>query len=215
MSMFRSCIFAISLILVGCGGGDDGDGGNQPDAATPGAPDAGNPPGTPDGGVSVSQCESYCGAIMANCSDTTVYANADQCMLACEKLLPEGTDADEHSVECRTRYALEAASGDKATACAAADLHGNDTCGSWCEVYCDLMDANCSDQPSSYASSGECLEACAGFATSGDPALDSGDTVQCRIHHAGIPALRNPENACGYAAQSSSNYCIDEVDVGF
>jgi hypothetical protein len=217
MSTSRSWILAISLVLIGCGGGDDGDGGGSPDAASPGAPDAGPSPGTPDGGPGVSQCESYCSAIMANCSDVTAYADVAQCMASCDKLLPQdGSEQDENSVQCRNRYAIEAAtSSDKEAACAAAELHGNDTCGSWCEVYCDLMELNCSDQPSNYASPTACLDACAGFAASGDPALDSGDTVQCRIYHAGLPALRNPTDACGYAAESSSNYCIDEVDVGF
>lgn len=217
MSIFRSCIFAISLVLVGCGGGDDGDGGNQPDAGNPGAPDASPAPGTPDAGPNVSQCESYCSAIMANCADVTVYADITQCMASCDKLLPQdGSAEDENSVQCRTRYAVEAAEGgDKEVACAAADLHGNDTCGSWCEVYCDLMELNCSDQPGNYESRSACLDACAGFASDGDPALDSGDTVQCRIHHAGVPALRDPANACAYAAQSPSNYCIDVIDIGF
>jgi hypothetical protein len=217
MSTSRSWILAISLVLVGCGGGDDGSGGSQPDAASPGAPDASPDPGTPDGGPGISQCENYCSTIMANCAGLTAYADVDQCIASCDALLPQdGAGEDENSVQCRLRHAVEAAaSGDKTTACAAAELHGNDTCGAWCEVYCDLMELNCSDQSSSYASRDACLDACAGFATDGDPSLDSGDTVQCRIHHAGIPALRDPVNACGYAAQSPSNYCIDADDIGF
>ncbi|HWN68098.1 MAG TPA: hypothetical protein VNM90_10700, partial [Haliangium sp.] len=135
-----------------------------------------------------------------------------QCVVACDKLIPQDGDAtaDENSVQCRLRNVLEAVrGGDAEAACAASDLNGGDTCGSWCEVYCDLMEANCSDQPVAYADRAACLDACAGFNTDGELTTDMGDNVQCRVNHAGLPALRDPANECGYAAQTSTNYCIN------
>lgn len=295
MSLSKSLILVLSLTLAACGGGGGDDGGNGggdgPDASVPGAPDAGAPPGTPGDGVSGAECESYCGAIMSNCTganaqygsmeecmelcgsagwsagaagaaddntlscrfthaselaasdpeqhcasagptgggvcgslcesycaysakycgETHSFEDTRQCVLACDKLVPQDGDptADDNSVQCRLRSVLEAArGGDVEVACAAADLHGNDTCGSWCEVYCDLMEANCSDHESGYADRGACLDACTGFATDGEITTDMGDNVQCRINHAGLPALRNPDLECGHAAASSTNYCI-------
>jgi hypothetical protein len=293
VSLSKSWILALSLTLAGCGGGGgDGAGGDGPDAASPETPDAGPAPGAPDAGLAVAQCESYCSAIMSNCTGANAqygdmdeclelcgasgwsegaagaddgntlhcrithaaelaaadpdqhcasagpagggvcgslcesycaysakhcgeqhsYRDVAQCVLACDKLMLQDGDAeaDDNSVQCRVRHVLEAArGGDAEAACAAADLHGNDTCGSWCEVYCHLMDANCSDQPADYPDLASCLDTCQGFSTEGDAKSDMGDTVQCRISHAGVPALINPELECGHAAASPTNYCID------
>jgi hypothetical protein len=168
--------------------------------------------GPTGGGVCGSLCESYCAYSAKHCGEVHSYRDTSQCVLACDKLIPQDGDgtADDNSVQCRLRNVLEAArGGDAEAACAAADLHGNDTCGSWCEVYCHLMDANCSDQPVDYPDVGTCLSACGGFATDGNATADMGDNVQCRVNHAGLPALRNPALECGHAAESSTNYCIN------
>jgi hypothetical protein len=293
VSFFKPWILVLSLTLAACGGGGGGGGngsGDGPDAGSPGSPDAAPGPGEPGGGD--AQCESYCSAIMTNCTGANAqygsmdecvelcgasgwsegvagaddenslncrfthagelaasdpdqhcasagptgggvcgslcesycaysakycgevhsYADTRECMLACGKLIPQDGDAtaDGNSVQCRLGNVLEAArGGDVETACAASDLHGNDTCGSWCEVYCDLMEANCSDQSVAYENRDACLAACGGFATNGDATTDMGDNVQCRINHAGLPALSDPAVECSNAAQSSTNYCID------
>lgn len=293
MSLSKPWILVLSLTLAGCGGGGGDDGnGDGPDAASPDSPDAGPSPGAPDAGVAGAPCESYCSAIMTNCTganaqygnmdeclemcgasvwgegaagaddDNTLscrsthagelaagdpdqhcasagptgggvcgslcesycaysakycgevhpYDDARQCVLACDKLIPQDGDptADDNSVQCRLRNVLEAVQGgDTAAACAASDLNGNDTCGSWCEVYCQLMDTNCSGQEAGYPDVATCLTACDGFATGGDATTDMGDTVQCRVNHAGLPALRDPALECGHAAEAPTNFCID------
>lgn len=293
MSLSKLWFLALCLTLAACGGGgSDGGEGGEPDAAAPGRPDAGSPPGTPDASMGGVACESYCSAIMTNCTGSNAqYADVDeclelcgasgwsageagakdgnslscrsthaaelaaadpdqhcatagptgngvcgslcesycafsgkycseqhayrdeaQCVEACENLIPQDGEAtaEDNSVQCRLRHLVEAArGGDVATECAAADVHGNDTCGSWCEVYCDLMETNCSDQRVAYADRATCLDACASFADDGDPEHDMGDTVQCRIYHAGVPAMLNAGLACGHAAESPTNYCID------
>lgn len=161
-----------------------------------------------------SYCENYCFYSNTHCAELHAYEDIASCVSACDKLMPRGgasAAADGNSVECRIRYAVEAAKTGDAASCAPADVHGNDVCGSWCEVYCDLMEANCEGEPSAYADRDACLSACEGFADDGDPEDDSGNTVQCRIYHAGIPALRDAANECGYAAEESTNFCIDVV----
>lgn len=168
--------------------------------------------GPTGGGVCGSLCESYCVYSDKHCSEQQLFRDVAQCVQACDKLLPQSGDAtaDEHSVQCRVRHVLEAARGNDAeSACAAAALHGNDTCGPWCEVYCDFMEANCSDQRDGYPDRASCLTACEGFSTEGEANDDMGDTVQCRIVHAGLPAMLNPGLECGHAAESPTNYCID------
>lgn len=176
--------------------------------------------GPTGGDMCGSLCENYCFYSNTHCAEVHAYEDLSACVSACETLMPRaaaGTTADDNSVDCRVRYVVEAArSGDTAAACAAADVHGNNTCGSWCDVYCDLMETNCEGQPGAYADRDACLTACEGFAADGDPEADSGNTVQCRIFHAGLPALRNAEDECGYAAEQSTNFCIDDVvDPGF
>jgi hypothetical protein len=166
--------------------------------------------GPAGGGTCGSLCENYCAHSAKHCDGQHSYRDYDQCLQACDTLLPQQGNDDDNSVQCRVKYVLEAATADDAaTACAASDLHGNDTCGSWCEVYCDLMDANCSGQPAEYTDSAACLSACQSFSADGQIKDDMGDTVQCRIFHAGVPAMLNAETACGHAGESPTNYCID------
>jgi hypothetical protein len=167
--------------------------------------------GPAGGGVCGTVCESYCFYSSTYCGDQHAYADAEQCAAACEVLIPnvDTSTGDENTLQCRGRHIIAAGeSGDPTAACPVADLHGNNTCGTWCEVYCDLMEINCTGQPGGYEDRTTCLDTCAGFRADGEPNSESGDTVQCRIFHAGVPAVRNPEE-CGYAGASPTNFCID------
>ncbi len=180
--------------------------------------------GATGGGTCGSLCENYCFYFKSNnhCAAESPFVDGVDCVSSCNDLLAQDGDigaTDGNTVQCRLNYLVEAgAASDKTAACSAADIHGNDVCGSWCEVYCDLMETNCADQPKSYADRTECLTACAEFDDTGEPAEDpsesSGDTVQCRIDHAGIPAIRNPVDECDFAAAEPGDYCIEVVGPG-
>ncbi|WP_428261424.1 hypothetical protein [Haliangium sp.] len=174
--------------------------------------------GPTGGGMCGSLCANYCFYTLNNCSaDALPFDNVGACEDACTALYPDDGqlgDSSGNTLQCRLEYAIQAASDSDSTAsCLAAHPAGSDTCGSWCEVYCHLMETNCSDQPSAYPDNATCLSTCAGFANDGslspDPSQAMGDTVQCRIDHAGLPALRSRVTECEIAAEFPSNNCVD------
>ena len=79
-----------------------------------------------------------------------------------------------------------------------------------CEAYCLLMQSACTQSDAVFFSAQGCGDACVRFPTSGrcddfnEPATcdDLGDTVQCRLYHAGA-ARNDPEANCPQAAPDS------------
>ncbi len=213
---------SIVLLVPACGGDDEPNPPTATDAAGTGAPadagqgadsgapaDAGSQP-TNDGGSAL--CDSYCSTLLSNCSGNNAYDDQDVCITACQNLLFQtGTDGDTsgNTVQCRLTYAISAAGN--ANDCAAADLYGGNVCGSWCEVFCDFNLTSCVDANSQYNDEAACLTACADFADTGQPGDDMRDTVQCRMYHSGLPALRNPAEACDYTGVEPVNFCIDPI----
>ncbi|ACY17774.1 hypothetical protein [Haliangium ochraceum] len=178
--------------------------------------------GPTGGGVCGSLCQNYCFYTNDICGDQG-YTSPGQCEEACDKLVDQDGGATEisgNTVQCRINHALSASletdgSNEKLSECAAASLSGGGVCGDWCETYCDFMEANCGGQGEdiSYADRNACLSTCAGFDADGDIDAEEGDTVQCRMHFAGAPALRDPATFCGYAAEFPTNNCV-EADNG-
>src|SRR5262249_3688987 len=70
------------------------------------------------------------------------------------------------------------------------------TVQSLCDVFCSTVEANCTGGNQVYADDNACQAACAQFPTTGNPGDPSGDTVQCRLHHAqaaaGSPVVHCP-----------------------
>jgi hypothetical protein len=148
-------------------------------------------------------CQSYCEAVLSNCSGAyEQYRTLAQCLEVC-KQLPPGASGDENvnSVECRARQAYFAES-EPAVYCKSAGPLGADKCGSNCVAYCSLMQATCTASSTAgnlelsyFNSSHDCLTACTALpADPGGPAQYSssptavpssyiGNNVYCRAYH--------------------------------
>ena len=139
-------------------------------------------------------CMAYCTTITTNCGPTdagtnTQYADVAACNKAC--LTQYGWaagkmgDTSGDTVACRA-YHAEAAKGNAVVHCPHAGPSGGNTCGTWCEVFCDLHARNCPGNLAIFADRGACMTACGAMPTSGKPNDTSGDTIQCRIYHLGV-----------------------------
>jgi hypothetical protein len=74
-----------------------------------------------------------------------------------------------------------------------------------CDSYCDVIMANCSEENAQYSSVESCLGACANF-PAGTAADQSGDTLGCRIYHAGA-ALSIGTEHCVHAGPGGDGLC--------
>jgi hypothetical protein len=68
-----------------------------------------------------------------------------------------------------------------------------------CNSYCTEVQANCKDTNAQYPDMAHCLGACKGFTAVGALTDTTGDTLGCRIYHAGTPAAGNPTLHCPHA----------------
>lgn len=177
---------------------------------------AGNPgvhcphAGPSGGGVCGSYCESYCELAVQNCTgNDAVYADMDACMGACALFPADGTPntTTGNSVQCRIYHAGAPAAASPATHCPHTSASGGNLCGTWCDVYCELALDNCTGANQLYADANACATACAAFPTTGAPGATSGNTVQCRIYHAGVPAKTSPGTHCPHAGVSGGGVC--------
>ena len=150
-----------------------------------------------------SACESYCAAVIGNCTGKyEQYRTLNQCLEVC-KQLPSGTLGDENvnSVECRTRQAYFAES-EPLVYCKSAGPLGAGKCGSNCESYCSLMQLTCTRdstagnvERSYFTSTQDCLADCTGLpadpsgptqyssSVTSVPSTYVGNNVYCRTYH--------------------------------
>jgi hypothetical protein len=216
-------VLLVTLGLAGLGigcGDDDGDtpgtdAGGGTDTGTPpedtGTPpeDTGTPPedtGTPpedSGGMAVT-CAEYCTTITASCAmGNRQYMTEADCNTYCmtnagwEAGVRDATSGN--TIACRLYHAGAAEMlSDPDTHCPHAGESGADTCGTWCENYCQLALRNCTGDNVLYPDMATCATACAAFADDGEPDDTSGNTVQCRIYHLGV---------AGTDAASADTHC--------
>ncbi len=163
------------------------DAGPDPDAGPPN--DAGPPPDP--------TCANLCAAALDSCAgEAAAYANMTECMSWCEDIgrWEAGTAGDStgNTIACRIT-AIGAGN------CAAGGFTGGDVCGSWCENYCNNLENTCEGSDAQYDNQAECMAECANFDTGGVAGTTSGDSIQCRIYHGGIPADMMPETHCDHA----------------
>ena len=190
LRIFFALLAALALVGAGCG---DDDGGGDEDAGM----------GDDTGPGDAPTCAEYCTTITANCTgDNAQYASMDACMAYCSTNASwdPGTrgDVDTNTLGCRLYHAGDPAVMDAATHCPHAGPSGGDTCGRWCNNYCQLALDNCSPDNAIYADLAECNLACKGLDTSGEPGATGGDTIQCRIYHLGV---------AGTDASSAMTHC--------
>jgi len=93
--------------------------------------------------------------------------------------------------------------------CDHADQSGGNTCGLWCEVYCDLIQKNCKGDNEQYKDTPTCMSACANIAATGKDNDASGNTIQCRIYHAGVAGnpSSNAKEHCPHAGKDGAGAC--------
>ena len=138
-------------------------------------------------------CEDYCAVVAKNCTGANAqYADAAACVVYCKQLgkLPLGKADDKagNTVGCRT-YHAGAAGADPATHCAHAGKSGGNVCGTWCDNYCQLSEANCTAGNVLYSKVGDCASTCATASSTGKSGDTSGDSIQCRIYHLGVAGI--------------------------
>ena len=192
----------VALTLLGCGDDDDGtDSGTvETDSGNVGT-DAANIPLT---------CSDYCSTIMANCSFDQ-YMSLVECNNYCMGTpgWTDGTSADTsgNTLGCRIRHAGRAGTMDPTVHCPHAGPSGGNTCGTWCEVYCDQVAAHCTGADE-ITFTPDCATVCAGYGTGGESGDLSGDTVQCRVTHSGVPASVSSSQHCPHAGVDGGGTCI-------
>jgi len=155
-------------------------------------------------------CVNYCQQIFTTCP--TVYTDVPTCLSYCNanlKYAPGGfnTTGDD-TLGCRL-YHNGAVPVLGAAHCLHADQSGGNVCGSYCQVYCDLVQKNCVGNNQQYPDTATCMTACNNMPANGTDNATGGDTVQCRIYHAGV-AGNPPANAqahCPHAGQNGAGVC--------
>jgi hypothetical protein len=207
-------LFSFALTMtgaaVGCGD-DDGPAGSS-DAGRDSGPDSG-PAG--DAG-DVPTCAAYCALMMTNCTGTNKqYVDTTACMKYCatQSGWPMGLagTTSGSSIGCHTYHADVAGTSTPDIHCKHAGPSGANTCGTWCEVYCQAVANNCTGG-NAIAFTSSCESQCAQYSTAGQPGATDGNTVQCRIYHAGIAGENPPTSAithCPHASPSGSGVCVN------
>jgi hypothetical protein len=173
--------------------------------------------GVPAGPELPSLCERYCDKVMTHCKGKyEQYRSFDQCVEVCKRL-PSGEVGDQNvnTVECRIRQAGFAEREDFLY-CKSAGPLGDDKCGSNCVSFCSLMQTACTAEntatnlePSYFASSQECLEACGAIPVHADdplsysssaPSSFIGNTLYCRTYHLAAGLEQDaPDEHCPHA----------------
>ncbi len=151
-----------------------------------------------DGGASPT-CQYYCDTIMQNCpmgTPNAEYLSPDICMSMCPAFDSNNTikDSKDDTLDCRIFNAQQAAKNPDLY-CRFAGPLGGGHCGSDpCEPFCTLDTGYCNGQcvngdckPVIYSSPAACETACTKnfpyLTDAGDTALESTDTLNCRLWH--------------------------------
>ena len=79
-----------------------------------------------------------------------------------------------------------------------------------CNTYCTRIATNCTDVNSQYSSMATCMASCTHFPV-GTAADIAGNTLGCRIYHAGNAAT-DPVTHCIHAGPSGGGHCGDPCD---
>jgi hypothetical protein len=170
------------------------------------------PRGARDGGdtcATLADCPTYCTEFLKNCSGgNNPYTNEQNCNNVCELYAkwPKGAVGSQsgNSVACRTYHSGLAGLADPGTHCRHAGPSGGDTCGSWCDNYCQLAMANCTGQFALYPDLAACMDVCDDLPDDGAVQSENSDSVQCRMifaRQAGIEDDSSAITQCPQAAE--------------
>lgn len=152
-------------------------------------------------GVCGELCEVYCQLADANCHD--LFTSPIACAVACGGIASGESAGD--TIQCRIHalgLAGDPSAGDPAVHCASGGPAGGEVCvhAPSCEEYCALTTTACTGPLADYADEADCLAYCSEHAALpiGADADESGNTLGCRIHYAGLASL---------AAEKAQAYC--------
>lgn len=127
-------------------------------------PAAGN---TGDSGTNSAGCQTYCDAIMANCTggdqlstSNQQYTAKDNCLAVCAAF-PVGATSDTtgNTLGCRS-YHANLAAGNAATHCPHAGPGGDGVCGDVCVGYCQVAEKFCVGTSQIYTNNADCMTTC-------------------------------------------------------
>ncbi len=160
------------------------------------------------------QCVEYCNDVMDNCTgDNAVYAARESCVNTCNALpAGEPTEPIGNNVECRMKEAKSARQFPE-DFCIAAGPGGEATCGSNCEAWCQLLEAEC---PGEFEVLDNCEQSCSSIPDDGGfDVVDSyaSDDIQCRLIHLGAVGGDPDSTHCGHARLNPVDTCVS-ADAG-
>jgi len=168
------------------------------------------------GGVCGQPCDAYCNQVTKICPALnasqylTLSACSQYCLNDMNNRQGNWNDTSGDTIGCRIYHSDNAQILNAAAHCAHAGPSGDNVCGSWCTVYCDLVQQNCIGSNTQYSSPSVCMSTCATMNTNGNPGDVSGNTVQCRIYHAGVagnPVQTNAQLHCPHAGPTGGGVC--------
>lgn len=183
--MRRDCLFAATLLVLGCGS-DDADG----TATVADATTAGSTTETPQ---STSTTDDPSGTTSVDPTDPT--------------------DAASSSESSATTGAVDSSGGvDDTGATSEGSSSGGVEASPECMTYCAEFIPNCSEIPDVevYDDEADCLQTCAGF-VHGPEGEFSGDTVECRVAHLTFDPMPGPgyyELHCFHAQEHPTSQCV-------
>ena len=82
-----------------------------------------------------------------------------------------------------------------------------------CKSYCTVVQANCTGDKAQYPSPESCMAACAAL-PAGKLGETAGNTLGCRLYHAGTPAVMDPTLHCPHAGPTGGDKDVTDVAAG-
>jgi hypothetical protein len=164
-------------------------------------------------------CTAYCNNIQTNCgafgvNATGQYSDNAACMAVCAKF-PVGLDNGEvsgNTLGCREYHSTAAAGAGAAVHCIHAGPSGGDTCGKYCDVYCNLSLTTCTGANTVYDDASTCNTTCNLYNFSNVasfPSDTSGGTFSCRMYHLSVASQSAAlaTTHCPHTGQSGGTVC--------
>lgn len=81
-----------------------------------------------------------------------------------------------------------------------------------CQDYCVAIMGNCTGDNAQYTDTNTCLESCKALPQDGMPGASTGNSIQCRTYHAGMPAKTDPAMHCVHAGPGGASFCGDNCE---
>jgi hypothetical protein len=142
----------------------------------------------------------FCDRAMSACNTTGTsllgqYSSRSQCLIdAASYPVSNFTlqyQTSGNSIDCRTYHAGVASdftslATNPTVHCPHTGVAAQGVCGTSCEGYCNLAMFSCTGSLAQYADLATCLTVCTGFMTEGSALDVAGDTLGCRVYHAGV-----------------------------